>query len=84
MDLDWSTDWAAAELARRLEVLGDSFARRNIEMYTGDDLLRAMGAMWNMYPHDENYSGDPVLIDVGTQNRNYGSNIFNLMQCFTP
>jgi RHS repeat-associated protein len=84
MDFDWATDFAAAELARRRDILADVLAEKGMEMYSGDDLLRAMGATWNMYPSPRNYSGIPELIDRGTTGNNYGSNIFDLMQCFKP
>lgn len=48
--------------------------------FTQDQLLQATAASYNF--GTGNISGDPAMIDIGTTNNNYGSNILDLVRCF--
>ncbi|MBI1955337.1 MAG: hypothetical protein HYS38_02985 [Acidobacteria bacterium] len=75
MELSSAAPYAAQRLARNRYILS--------RLYTGNDLVHATAASWNMDPlKPGNYTGNPATIDVGTKGGNYGANILDIMECF--
>jgi hypothetical protein len=71
----WAAGYAANLLASNMNYLAAK--------YTGQSLLQATAASYNMNPYNpNNFTGNPATIDNGTTNNNYGGDILLLMHCF--
>lgn len=78
LDVSFAADWAAKLLRSNMTFLTSKHPN-----FTGDALLHATAASYNLGPNK--FSGDPTKIDngsLGNPKDGYGANLLQLKECF--